>query len=69
MREKIEGTPFYVVGNEEKGYMGTFNRYQVTTPFKTPEEVVDHIEKEKFNIILTMVLCVLDRKELLQPIA
>lgn len=51
-REKMEHAPFWIIGNEEEGYMGTLGKYQITERFPNKESVQQHFETEMWNMII-----------------
>lgn len=55
-REKVERTPFYIVGNEEQGYFLTMGKYRLTEAARTIEEVKEQLETNMWDIILKLVL-------------
>lgn len=61
-REHIGGTPYWVVGNSDRGYFITFGKWQMTEPEKTLEEALEYYERNEMNIILTTVIILIDDK-------
>lgn len=53
-REQMAESPFWIIGNEEDGYMGTLGKYQITERFPTKEAVQQHFETATWNIILKL---------------
>lgn len=53
-RQQMENSPFWIIGNEEDGYMGTLGKYQITERFPTKEAVQQHFETAAWNIILKL---------------
>lgn len=58
VREKIENSPFYVIGNEEKGYMIVLGKNIVTDPVPTIEECKQQLQTGMWNIILKVAAIV-----------
>lgn len=56
-REEIEGTPFWIIGEEEKGYFLSFGKWKLTEDLATKEDVFLHLTTNKWEIILKMILC------------
>lgn len=59
MREKIEKTPFHIIGDEEKGYFIALGKYRVTEPTKTPEEAIQKLDIEKWNILVDVITIII----------
>lgn len=55
-REKIEGTPFYIIGNEDEGYFVAMGKYRLTEPEETVTAAMDKLITNQWDIILKMVL-------------
>lgn len=70
LQEPIEGTPFYITGNQTTGYFLRMGHYRLTEyipdsiiisekPTANKEEIMnyflDYLEEEKWNIVLTMI--------------
>lgn len=62
-REKIEGTPFYIIGNKEEGYFLSFGKHRITELMKTPDDVIQHVEDNHWDITLKVILAVVGEKE------
>lgn len=62
-REQIEGTPYWVCGNKDEGYILTFSKWQMTSRIKTIKEVKEFLEDNMINIILQTILCIVDTKD------
>lgn len=54
-RTEIAGTPFYLVGNEEHGYIITMGKFKLTQNKPTKEEAMNLLTTDYWNIILRMV--------------
>lgn len=61
--KEINGTPFHLSGNEEKGYFLRLGDFQMSPRFKTEAEVGGYINSNKWNIILGMIGTALTRWE------
>lgn len=55
-RDKLEGTPFYIIGNKEYGYFLGLGKHRLTTPKPTKEQVLLEMNSEMWNIILKLVV-------------
>lgn len=53
-REKIENTPFYLVGTEEKGYFLTMGKYKLTENQPTKQQALNDLTNERWNIVMRM---------------
>lgn len=53
--EPIAGTPFYVTGSSEQGYILTVGKYRVTEPVDTIEEAISKLDTEIWLIISRLV--------------
>ncbi len=57
--QKIEDTPFTVCIEFEQDHTILIGQYRINnTPFKTMQECKDYIEKEKWNIVMTIAIIV-----------
>lgn len=54
---QAKGTPFFISGNEEKGYIGIMGKYQITETFKTPGEVENYINACPWELLITVMQC------------
>lgn len=62
-RERIEGTPFTIIEDKEKGYYITMGNYLITHPTKTKTEQIEKLHHlETWNIILTMIIIVINKQ-------
>lgn len=59
-RQAVLGTPYYITGNEEKGYRLVFSRWAMTDPMKTVEDVNEYLENNFINLVLTTVMLIID---------
>lgn len=57
---KIEGTPFYVTGNEEKGYFIRLGDYKISEAKQTEDEAIKDLEENKWNIMVNIIATVVD---------
>lgn len=55
-QHELEGTPFKAVGNKERGYFLALGRNKLTNEFKDPDEVKDALEKNKWNVIVNLIV-------------
>lgn len=62
-RERIENTPYTIIGNQEKGYFLAFGKYKVIENKPTKQEVRDELEKRKWFVMMDTVVCILDMIE------
>jgi hypothetical protein len=57
-KEQIENSPFWIIGNEEKGFNITMGKYKITQePQSTPLDALIWLEENKWDVILTVALC------------
>lgn len=61
-REQISGSPFWIIGDQEKGYFLTFGKWQLTEPYQTKLDVLNSLKENEYDIILKMILCIIDPK-------
>lgn len=54
-RKSVDGTPFYVVGTEEKGYFVVLGKYKIAETGKTEEEAIENLEKDKWKVIVNLI--------------
>lgn len=57
-REKIEGTPFWIVGTKDKGYRTVLGKWQITEIHETKQKLLDWMTENYYTIILTMIIVV-----------
>lgn len=57
--EKVEGTPFHVVGNKETGYILVSGTYQLSEYRNTVEEAIDYLESHTWEIVITLITMVI----------
>lgn len=65
-REQLEGTPFWIIGNNEEGYFLAFGKFKMTERYKTKDEVIEYLNSNEYNIIAQMILCTLEHQHLLK---
>lgn len=51
-REPVEGTPFWIVGNSEKGYIGVLGKYQITENQTNKQEVLNYIDENMWKVVM-----------------
>lgn len=56
---KIEGTPFHIVGEITKGYIGVCGTFQITEYLKSPEEVENYIDTHTWEVCITLITMVI----------
>lgn len=61
-REQIHGSPYWINGNIEQGYMITFGKWQLTDKVPSKLDAILYLENNKYDIILKTILCVIDMK-------
>lgn len=54
-REKLEKTPFEIIGNEEGGYFVAMGKYRLTEPQKTIPLAIQVLEDRRWEIIGAMI--------------
>lgn len=55
-REPIEGTPFWITGNEEIGYKITWGKYNFNNePLKSQEEAMQWLADHTWDIVLNLI--------------
>lgn len=54
VREKIENSPFWVIGTEDSGYFVVLKHYRISETYETVEEARNAIHTEKWNIAFRM---------------
>lgn len=58
--EIVPGTPFYVNGNKEKGYILILKDAQLTTPLPTKEEVIKWVYEKPWELLIIVMTMVCD---------
>lgn len=63
-REPMEGTPFYLVGNNEEGYIITMGKYRVSKrKYPTIIETYGALEVDKWEILFNMIVSTIEMNE------
>ena len=60
-REAVNGTPFWIVGNQDEGYFLAFNKYKLTHK-KSKKAVLDELNFEMWNIVSKLVILLMEIK-------
>lgn len=55
-REKVEGTPFWIIGDKEKGYFLIMGKHKLTENLQSPTVVRKYLDDNAYDIIFKMVL-------------
>lgn len=56
-RERIKGTPFWLVGNKENGYQIIMGKYSLLDfAAATPEDALQELKTDKWNIVSKMMI-------------
>lgn len=55
-REKVEGSPLWIVGNKEHGYFVAMGNHRLTDSAKTISEAREKLINEQYNIIANMIV-------------
>lgn len=61
-RQQIGGTPYWIVGSDEKGYFVTFGKWQMTEPEESLQKAMDYYAENEINIILTTCVILIQDK-------
>lgn len=57
-RKKIENTPFWIIGDPDNGYNLIMGKWKLTPQtHKTKYELMQWMNKNKYNLILSMIIC------------
>lgn len=62
-RERIDNTPYTIVGNKERGYFLAFGKYKVLENKPTKAEIRNDLEKRKWFVMMDTVICLMDMVE------
>lgn len=54
-KERIDNTPFYIIGNNEQGYFITYGKYRITERKNTIVEIREELEKDRWTIITVLI--------------
>lgn len=60
-RENIEKTPFWVIGNKERGYWLALGHHKLCDDKKTKKEVYKHLEENFWQVIICLIGVVSER--------
>lgn len=55
-QHEIQNTPFKAIGNKERGYFLALGANRLSQEFKNPDELTEALEKNKWNIILNLIV-------------
>lgn len=67
--EDIPGTPFRAIWNEQNGWWGVCGKYRITETFETKDELIEHVNKKPWDIILAVVnIAMIEGKKLTEEI-
>lgn len=61
--EKIGGTPFAIVGNQEDGYFLAFGQYRLTEKMDTIGDVEEYYHGNQMTVIMQMVVGICHRHD------
>lgn len=56
-RQQLDGTPFWIIGNNEEGYKLTMGKYKISNTMATPEEVETWLLIHQWDVVLSVALC------------
>lgn len=59
-QEQIEGTPFKIIGNNEKGYFLAFGPYKITENQPTITDTKELLESRMWDIIANLVITIVE---------
>lgn len=62
-REQLDGTPFWIIGNEDDGYKLIMGKYQLTGTYRSKDEIIEQLENDMWKMILNMILIVMTDAE------
>lgn len=57
-KESIEQTPFWIIGNEEKGYFLAMGNHKLCDTQKTIEQVKDYYDNHQWELVMQMAFIV-----------
>lgn len=66
LNRPIKGTPFTLTGNDETGYFLVLGKYRLTEPERTPEEAVEKLDTETWEIVSRLCAAYIDFEKRLQ---
>lgn len=58
--ENIKGTPFFMIGDQEKGYMAVMGKSQITQRFTTTEELEEYVYTQPWELLITIMVTIID---------
>lgn len=59
--EPIEGTPFWIVGNNEEGFIITLGKYRVSkVKYDTVDDCYEALETDMWNIAFNMIVSIIE---------
>ena len=58
--KQIDNTPFKAVRQEDK-WFGVLGQYRITDKLANFDEVVEYIVKNKWEVILSMIICIIEQ--------
>lgn len=59
-REKIEGTPFWLIGILEQGWFIVMGDQRLTEPVETKEQALKLLQTEHWQIMMNMVVTLIE---------
>jgi hypothetical protein len=60
IREQIPNTPFWLVGNEEKGYIIVMGKHRISDYYQTKEDAELSINTQMWKTILNVIAIMLE---------
>lgn len=60
LNRPIKGTPFTLSGNEEIGYFLSIGKYRITEPTYTPQEAIEKLDTETWEIVSRLCAAYID---------
>lgn len=57
-RVEVVGTPFHVIGNEEKGYFLSIGKYRLTENRKTKDDALAEMNSNMWNIMMNLCIII-----------
>lgn len=64
-REKVEGSPLWIVGSKEHGYFVAMGNHRLTESAKTISEAREKLVYEQYNIIANMIVQIIGTMDIL----
>lgn len=59
-REQVPNTPFWIIGNETKGYILVMGKHKLTETKQTPDAVKKLLKNDLYNIMLKMMIAIFE---------